>query len=549
MKKDQNFNSQIDNMLEFLELERDFISEKDFIPRVYQAQVETLKRWKSGKTRLYTFITQGKRSSSYKSRRIKNFYNEKIERNLSQKQSVINAISAEFPIFCIQGPPGTGKTSVIIEIIRQELRQNPKKKIIISSQSNLAVDNVLEKLIDIKNVKVLRLGHEEKVTEKIKPYLLNNIKSKLYFKNSINTIVWNVLKFILLSPILMLSKNPKRFNRKKNPDLYQLIASQINVIGATCIGSYDNIVKFLDEEKKSIGLVIVDEAGRSTTMETFVPLQFAQRAVLVGDQKQLPPVLKPEIRTAWIQKFKTKNLDDCPGYYSFFEFISNRMPKEAQSVLNIQFRMHPQIGNFVSQVFYQQEGLTTGITEKANSLPIEGFPQAVSYHPTAKYNQQRFEKFHDGMKSYYNQAEAKVIIQLLKLIDSKNIQAGISVISFYSAQQELIKQLLAKLTLKNIKHVDVATLDSFQGREQDIIILTLVRSAEEVKGFDAGWYRFFLDLKRLNVALSRAKKRLMIVGDLERLMLINRNREKIPGFEAVEQLIKYIDDNNLKVEI
>ena len=88
MKKDQNFNSQIDNMLEFLELEREFTSEKDFIPRVYQTQVETLKRWKSGKTRLYTYITQGKRSSSYKSRRIKNFYNEKIERNLSQKQNI-----------------------------------------------------------------------------------------------------------------------------------------------------------------------------------------------------------------------------------------------------------------------------------------------------------------------------------------------------------------------------------------------------------------------------------------------------------------------------
>jgi superfamily I DNA and/or RNA helicase len=537
MKNYDHFNKHLVQMREFLELEKQFSNE--FITRVYEVQLNSILDWTKGIPKLSQYLQDFNNPKQYKNKKLKRLFNQKISQNKTQLLTVEKSISEQFPIFCIQGPPGTGKTSVIVEIIRQELAKNPKKKILITSQSNLAVDNVLERLIDLKKIKILRIGNHEKVSEIVRPYLLENLKSKLYRRNSIQLMFWNILKFLLLLPVLLLSKNPKTYAKKKNNNLYEIVSKQINVIGATCIGSADNLIEYLDNK---ISLVIVDEAGRSTPMETLVPLRYADRAILVGDHKQLPPVIKSEVKNAWVKT--GQQIEDCPGYYSFFEYLLYQLPKEAFTTLDIQFRMHPQIGDFVGKVFYNSEGLKTGI--KAETASIEGFPEAISYHSTNNSGEEQYEKFHDDLKSYYNTAEAKMILKIIEIVKNQQPNLGVSIISFYAGQVELIKQLLAK---KNINNIEVATLDSYQGREQDIVILSLVRCSTKINSFDANWYKFFLDIKRLNVALSRAKKRLMIVGNLEQLMEVKKNREQIHGFDVAEKLLDYINSNNLKVDL
>ncbi len=457
------------------------------------------------------------------------FFDSLIEKNSSQKEAVILACSAQYPLVTIQGPPGTGKTSVICEIIRQELLT--PGKILVISQSNLAVDNVLEKIF--KKTPILRIGKENKVSENIKPFLLEEVIDK-----GVRFSFWDKIKSIA-----------SLLNSEKNS--YREISEDIRVIGATCIGSEHPFVRKLN---KKIKLVIIDEAGRSPLLESLVPIKHAPRAVLVGDHKQLPPIVTTEVRKLWQKTYLEKPVEDSVAFKSVFETMHALLPKESGVILSTQYRMHPQIGEFIKQVFYKEEGLEHGVTANERSLPIEGFPEALSYHSTIDFGGKRFEKNSSNSNSKENLAEAELISKLLDKLDNglseKNVSVGI--IAFYQGQVELLKKTLpikkfSKLIIDPDE--DIATLDSYQGKEEDIIILSLVRCPRNTTNFDASWYKFFLDVRRLNVALSRARKRLLIVGDISQILEITKNKEQIPGFEVLERLDDYIKSNNLQIEI
>jgi hypothetical protein len=468
--------------------------------------------------------------------RIDNFFNKNIEANKSQRTAVETVVSEAYPLVCIQGPPGTGKTSVICEIVRQELKKN-SARVLISSQSNLAVDNVLERLYDESVLKPLRIGNAPKIISSLHKLLPE---------------VWTAPKPGFLRSLRKLFSKEKPHSGDKSLPLRERY-DEAKVIGATCIGSEHPIVRAFSNEsglnKNGFSLVVIDEGARSTPMETLVPMQRAQRCVLVGDHKQLPPVITADVRSRWLQLHPDRSIEDSPAAISLFEQVLDKLPPSARAVLSTQFRMHPEIASFVSEVFYSDENLTSGAGTEERSLPLPQMPIALSYHPTSSYGVERFDR-KEGT-SRVNLAEARSVEKILSFLDRHStapIEVGI--ITFYKAQVALIQNQLKN---RRYQHVNfdsldaIATLDSFQGKEKDIIILSLVRSPQGVEYADAEWYRFFLDIRRLNVALSRAKRRLFIIGDIERILQIQKNRETLDGFTVLERLHQYILEHDCLV--
>ena len=550
----QNFS--LKQMIDYLRLERQKVTSELANSKIYKTQLAALQNENLSKSHLFN-ITVLNHSHIPITEKLKNkhirFFNKQIELNQNQKQAVFKAASLENSILSIQGPPGTGKTSVIVEIIQQEIRRNKKSNILISSQSNLAVDNILEKIVELKSISVVRLGREENCTDKIKPHLKERKISRLKFKANTKRYIFNILSFLITVPFFILSRKIKP---KKRPILgdFRLLKESVQVVAATCIGCNDNFIQYLTKKNQlPFDLLIIDEAGKCTPMESLVPLQYSRKAIFVGDHKQLPPIVTNEVRSAWLKNNNAHRKTRCPGEISLFEILMNSLPKENKVILNKQFRMHPQIGDFISKVFYQNENLTNGVSKEERSLPIKGYPESISFHSTSKFKTKSRECFDTNLLSYFSPAEISLCMEQLKIIDistDKRNPPTIGIVSLYKAQVDRLTheiQMVKFQNLPKIKQTDIATLDSFQGREKDIIILSLARSPQAIDNFDAKLYKFFLDVRRLNVALSRARKRLFIIGDLERITKISQNKDVVPGINIAEQLLSYIKQNNLEV--
>lgn len=470
-----------------------------------------------------------------------------IADNPAQHAAVIKAVSGHYPLLFIQGPPGTGKTSVIVEIIQQELARNPAAKILVSSQANLAVDNVLERLMEEKSMRLLRIGKPEKVTPLVREILIDEINPEVYRAEG-----WLARFQANLRDTLR-----RAFGRSvgsTREDFPELLA-RAQVVGATCIGAGSDLLvrrRAAHAERRRrvrFDLIIIDEAGRSTPMEMLVPLQLADRAIVVGDHKQLPPHNDEAVWKRWQKEHPEQTFEEMPGALSGFELWSKLVPPSCVLVLNRQFRMHPQIGDFIREVFYRDEGLTNGISAAQRALPFDGLPAALSYHSTENAGENRFEE--RSGTSYKNVAEAERIIKILRSLEREaREKLEVGVIAFYRAQVDLLKEMLKKEKFSKLSFSaedGISSLDSYQGREADVILLSLVRCPKNPGRFDAEWFKFFLDCRRLNVALSRARRRLFIVGDLDQILMIKENRNRVPGFEVLANLNSYIITHDLRV--
>ncbi len=507
--------------------------------RLVNVQLAALRYWENADSlehQLKRAILLPSSGEPEKPARLNAFYNEQVRNNQAQRLAVETVVSEAYPLVCIQGPPGTGKTSVICEIVRQELRKS-NARVLISSQSNLAVDNVLERLCDDPSIKPLRIGNSPKVLSSLHANLPEQWTPP-------RSSLWQLLRNAFRRGSS--SGEHERSLTKK----YQAA----RVIGATCIGSEHPIIRAFSNESArnpdGFSLVIIDEGARSTPMETLVPMQRAHRCVLVGDHKQLPPVITSEVREQWQDLHPGMDIEHSPAAVSLFEQVLPSLPTKARIVLSMQFRMHPDIASFVSEVFYAEENLQSGVTNDDRSLPLPLMPPALSYHPTSGYGSERFDR-KEGT-SRVNLAEARSVEKVLSFLErnSKDV-IDVGIITFYKAQVGLLQNQIAKRHFEKLS-IDpqdgIATLDSFQGKEKDVIILSLVRSPQGVEHADAEWYRFFLDIRRLNVALSRARRRLCIIGDIERILEIQKNRENLEGFLVLERLYNYIRRNNSLVE-
>ncbi len=502
--------------------------------------------------------------SKYKNMR---FFNEKFysqEEGSHQCDAVRKALGNK-NIVLIQGPPGTGKTTIIVEIIKQLVKEG--KKVLVCSQAHAAVGNIRERFDEkTDELKILRIDDDGDVEswsylfkpEEYEQFLMHNKEivadlSSPYFREDSwkakimtyqygtesrtdeyremhNYVIDNrdILNEFdeeeLLSLYPTLLDAPSEIDKRMlEAQLYQ----SMDVVMGTCIGIGMNRV--LGAGVVHFDTVIIDEAAKANLSETLVPMRLGDRFVLVGDHNQLPPYVDREEITDFVATQEELQEDvpeekrkPIPTESETYEALSNSVfayfynhpnfPDENKITLNYQYRMHPDIGGYISDLFYKGE-LRSGKGTEKNVLSIPGCPSAVSFFDTSNRDGQ-FEK-RSPDRSYYNPVEADLICEEIipKLVPAlaQNSKLKVGIITPYKAQYYYLKKNLKESGLDRC----VYTIDSIQGSEFDVVVFSFVRSFSVKANKKVG---FLDDMRRLNVSLSRAKRKLILVGDSRTLL-------------------------------
>ncbi|MBB6714778.1 serine/threonine-protein kinase [Clostridium gasigenes] len=438
----------------------------------------------------------------------------------------------------IQGPPGTGKSTVITEITCQILRENPEAKILLTSQSHVAVDHVVNKVADIlPDTRIIRIGRSEKIsaqsqnlimaeqlnkwvenvrlesTKGLEKYIGSNlnfngvIQEELNLKQVVNKKVEaNNIPTDDTKSKRLISLTREWHRRLGRLDEFdEIFANKASIIASTCLGiASRNALNDIDFD-----WVIVDEAARATPLELLVPLVKGKKMILVGDHRQLPPVVNTQISKL---KLEERGIMESDLERSLFEELYEKMTDEARIILTTQFRMHPDISKLVADIFYPSVNICTTIKPEDRNHNLSWWPKSIKWIDTSKSSE--CDEI-DELLSKKNLLEAKVILKQLEMIESnyrgiKKYDVSIAVISGYNAQKNLLYNLIKpndKHRWQNIK-ILIDNIDAFQGSETDIVIYSLVRCNKDFK------IGFLYDERRLNVALSRGRSCLIIVGNM-----------------------------------
>ncbi len=538
------------------------------------------------------------------------FENNLFSKNLneSQKQAIYKSLYAE-ELAIIQGPPGTGKSTAIAEIIWQHVKKNQREKILLTSETNLAVDNAIDRLKNEQNnfVKPIRFGKTDNLESEGYFYSLEAIdnwqKGKETQSNTVAHWIGNISDRITIQndeAIDSALDKWKNHLKKPNIETRKLFANKyleyVNLIGATgsSIGklnsenkwtsffhSYLNVFErinyeksFNDKSAKSLcyrvdinfDTILMDEASKATPPELALPVIYGKKSIIVGDHRQLPPMIDgEEIKDLLIsigEKQLAKTLSNKEFEISQFERLFENIDGSIKGTFDTQFRMHPTINNVISQFYQEDGGLFCG-------LPLE-----ETYHNTfdkwdSRYHGLKFKniitpethtiwinvntpEIKDGT-SRVNYGEVEAIDHVLTALkncegkrefdswlEEQSIEEKqIGLISFYGKQISHLEKMLIQNhndlykgkgkenDKKNL--IRLSTVDRFQGMERNIIIVSMVRS-NKIASFqgqepsdiygELGYQLqdslgFAESPNRLNVALSRARRLLIIVGNSE----------------------------------
>lgn len=432
--------------------------------------------------------------------------------NSSQREAIKKALYSD-SISLIQGPPGTGKTTVIKEIIFQILMQINKfddtSRILIVSQSHTAVDNIIEGLVDKGNLNIIRIGRPENISPKVEETCtMNAIRKKMFAdikekSNSYiehqNSLYANITEQKVLDRWERIQDIQKDWiNRCSNLETldYQMIKSA-TIIAGTCVGFLSNdFVKELDFD-----YVIIDEAAKATTPELLVSIIKSKKIILVGDQNQLPAYADQELSPIIAKLTKEPK-------YRLFDLLFNVLPDTHKQILTVQYRMRKNIGNLISQVFYEGK-IATEVDDKDRTHPIKKFNgKSIVWIDTSMMDKKDESRLKGG--SFCNYAENTIIKKLLEEFKKEGTlpKLDIGIITGYRGQKDLIRKSVNNSGYDKIaKTIDINTLDAFQGRENDVIIYSTVRTKNSI-GFQK-------EKERVNVAFSRAKNLLIICGDID----------------------------------
>lgn len=452
--------------------------------------------------------------------RIAKFYNNNICANDAQVEAVIRSF-AEEKIFMIQGPPGTGKTTVIKELILQELNRESNSKILVVSQANVAVDNVLRGIVEIikethfiESGQIVRCGTADKIADDIEDYSFEN-KYSFYNQKLKNSSVLDETVRTLREKWITIIEN------KDNSDVVgECLLGCFQIIGATCVGLENRHYGLSGME---FDLVIIDEAGKALAGELLIPINRAKKTIIIGDHKQLPPVINPALYKGGEIEYKDVVEEEQQEDFlnrSFFQRLYEECPNTMKCMLKTQFRMPPVIANLVN-IFYDGQ-LETGencYSKKplflGNNLIFIDMKNDVKYVET--------QNSYDGKRqgSPYNveevEATKKIVEKIRRYYDKR-----IVIITPYKKQKFMLQKAF------NDRNVWVNTIDAFQGDEEDIVIYCTTRAKKQTK--------YFSDSARLNVAFSRARNTLIFLGSSDYL-------RSYPETHILHQVSKYMIQN------
>ena len=451
--------------------------------------------------------------------------------NLSQNRAVRHVLSAK-DIAIIHGPPGTGKTTTLVQAIR--LTTQKEKQVLVCAPTNTAVDLLTEKLLE-EGIHVLRIGHPARVSDDLlKTTIDGKIINSSYYKD-IKSLRKNAEEYFKMA-----SKYKRTFGKEeaeqrsmyyneakrcvKEADLLEdyIIDEELNtaqVITCTPVNASSRFLK-----NKKFSTLFFDEASQALDPMLWIPLLKSNRIILAGDHFQLPPVVKS--REAELGGLKQTVLDKMMNQ------------KELSVLLNIQYRMHNAIMHFSNKIFYNNE-LSADVSVKETSiLADENIPilhKAIQFIDTAGCG---FEEMQNQETlSLYNTPEALLIWKHLhQLINECQLHSvntdtlSIGIIAPYKSQIETLYEQFQETTYtQDIKNnCSIKTIDGFQGEERDIIYISFVRSN------DKGEIGFLSDIRRTNVALTRARKKLVMIGDSATLA----------NHKFYKELIDYCEEQN-----
>ena len=448
-----------------------------------------------GRTKELRDILLGQRELSFKNQEDCQF---NTELNESQQAAIRFALSAS-DVAIIHGPPGTGKTTTIVELICQAISKG--QKVLACAPSNTAVDNLLEKLVDARQ-KAVRLGHPARVSERLHEHTLDAQVARHELTDLIRemrreaeNLFRQAGKFTRAKPVHGAKREMRQDAKRLKADVRMLeqqaidsIIDNANVVCATTT---------LDESllgDRRFDLVVIDEACQSTEPGCWMPVLRADRLVLAGDHCQLPPTVLS--KQAAKEGLEVSLLERLVGVYG--DRVTRR--------LNVQYRMHDQIMNFSSEQFYdgtlQSHGSVSGHVLTDLNYVDE---QLVTIEPVTFIDSAGAgwdEEIEPDGLSKRNIQEAELVLRKITELQDAGLRGrDIAVIAPYAAQVRWLRQNSPN------ERVEIDTVDGFQGREKEAVIISLVRSNPE------GEIGFLADARRMNVALTRARRKLIVIGD------------------------------------
>lgn len=314
--------------------------------------------------------------------------------------------------------------------------------------------------------------------------------------------------------------------------LLQESIADSTLVGATCLG----IASLGPDVEINFDWVIVDEAGKATPPEILVPICLGRKIVLVGDHKQLPPVVDQALLK--LQDKERMNINKEDLELSLFEYLERSLNDDCKNILDEQYRMNPVIGDLISKLFYESK-LVSKTSKEEKTIPLKLYEsKPLVWLSTAARFDRKEERISD---SYRNPCEAKLIFEQLLEIDKElnelKLKKETAIIAGYRGQRDSLTRLYEssyKAKFHNMS-IEINTVDAFQGRETDIVFYSVVRSNDD------GKLGFLKDVRRLNVAFSRARELLVVVGDhqcAQRCLDINGQENPFIG------IIKFIRDNS-----
>ena len=485
--------------------------------------------------------------------------------NTSQREAIAKALGSP-DFFLIHGPFGTGKTRTLAELIRQEVERG--HKVLATAESNVAVDNIVERLAG-SGVKVVRVGHPSRVSKNLHETTLAYLitQHELYGELRELRVIGQNLKE---KRDTFTKPAPKYRRGLSDREILRLASKGIGTRGVSArliremaewIKLNEQVGKTFEDAKKleeriareilreadvvlttnssagleavdyvSYDVAIIDEATQATVPSVLIPINRAKRFVLAGDHKQLPPTILSE---------KAKELSK-----TLFEGLIERYPNKS-AMLTVQYRMNERLMEFPSREFY---GGRVVADESVRNITLADLgvkapdskdiwkeiltPENVLVFIDTAGREDRFERQRRGSESRENPTEAKLVKETVEKLLGMGVKPEwIGVITPYDDQRDLISSLLPE-------EVEVKTVDGYQGREKEVIILSFVRSN---MGGEIGFLR---DLRRLNVSLTRAKRKLILIGDSSTLSVHPTYKRLV---EFVRERETMVDANRLGV--